>query len=89
MVTRVTFDAEFAHAIRVRGLTLADVARQAQVTVATVSAAVNGRSVNMRSAVLLSRAVASCPVIGELEAWLAAPGAAQGAISRGDASRPR
>ena len=74
MVTRVTFEAEFAHAIRVRGLTLADVARQARVSAATVSAAVNGRSVNMRSAVLLSHAVASCPVITELEAWLKAPG---------------
>ncbi len=68
--TRVTFGPELLQAIQVRGLTLSEVARLAGLSLATVSAAVRGHSVNMRTAMLVSRAVASRPVIPELEAWL-------------------
>ncbi len=73
MITRVSFDHELLHAIHVRGLTFAEVACRARLSVATVSAAAQGHPVNMRTALLLSQAVASCPVVPELAAWLAPP----------------
>ena len=49
MVTRIAFDDEFAHALRVRGLTLTELASRARVTVATASSAVHGdRSTSRR-----------------------------------------
>jgi len=75
VITRIVFDADFAQAIRIRGLTLTEVAKRAEVTVATASAAAHGRPVNIRTAVQLSRAVAAAPVIPELEVWVRAPSA--------------
>lgn len=75
MVTRICFDDEFAHALRVRGLTLTLLASRARVTVATASSAVRGRPLNVSTATRLARAVASVPVVSELEAWARAPAA--------------
>ena len=69
MITRIAFDSEFVHAMRLRGLTLTVLAQRAGVNIATASAAVHGRPVNVRTALQLSRAVVSAPVIPELEAW--------------------
>jgi hypothetical protein len=67
--TRVVFDPKVLHAIRVRGLTIGELARHSRLSQATVSAAIHGRPLNVRSAVLLARTLAACPVIGELEEW--------------------
>ena len=75
MVTRIAFDDEFAHALRVRGLTLTELASRARVTVATASSAVHGRPLNVSTATRLARALASVPVVSELEAWARAPAA--------------
>ena len=69
MITRVTFGDEFLEAICHRGLTLTEVARKAGVSLATASAAVHHRPVNVRSALRLARAVANEPAIAELEVW--------------------
>ena len=75
MVTRIAFDEEFAHALRVRGLTLTELASRASVTVATASSAVHGRPLNVSTATRLARALAAVPVVYELEAWARAPAA--------------
>jgi transcriptional regulator with XRE-family HTH domain len=75
MVTRIAFDDEFAHALRVRGLTLTELASRARVTVATASSAVHGRPLNVSTATRLARALAAVPVVSELEAWARAPAA--------------
>ncbi|HYA44573.1 MAG TPA: helix-turn-helix transcriptional regulator [Acidimicrobiales bacterium] len=69
MNTRVVFDPAVLHAIRVRGLTVGELARHARLSPATVSAAIHGKPLNVRSAVLLARALAGHPVIPELEEW--------------------
>lgn len=74
MITRIAFDTEFVHAVRVRGLTLTVLAQRAGVNIATPSAAVHGRPLNVRTALQLSRAVASAPVVPELDAWAREPG---------------
>ena len=71
MTTRVVFDHEVLRAVRVRGLTIGELAQRARLSPATVSAAVHGKPVNVRSAVLLARTLAACPVIKELEEWVA------------------
>jgi hypothetical protein len=73
MVTRIAFDEEFAHALRIRGLTLTELANRARVTVATASAAVHGRPLNVSTATRLARALAAVPVVSELEAWARPP----------------
>jgi transcriptional regulator with XRE-family HTH domain len=73
MVTRIAFDDEFAHALRVRGLTLTELASRARVTVATASSAVRGRPLNVSTATRLARALAAVPVVSELETWARAP----------------
>jgi hypothetical protein len=75
MVTRIAFDDEFANALRVRGLTLTELASRARVTVATASSAVHGRPLNVSTATRLARALAAVPVVSELEAWARAPAA--------------
>jgi len=72
--TRFVFDHEFAYAVRVRGLTIGELAQRARLSPATVSAAVHGKPLNVRSAVLLARALAARPVIRELEEWMKHPG---------------
>lgn len=76
MTTRITFDRELLHAIHLRGLTLGAVAKLAGISPGTVTAAIHGHAVNMSTATRLARAVSSCPVIPELEAWLVGPNAA-------------
>ena len=73
MVTRIAFDEDFAHALRVRGLTLTELANRARVSVATASAAVHGRPLNVSTATRLARALAAVPVVSELEAWARPP----------------
>lgn len=82
MVTRIAFDDEFAHALRVRGLTLTELASRARVTVATASAAVRGRPLNVSTATRLARALAAVPVVSELEAWARAPAAPPAQVER-------
>jgi hypothetical protein len=65
--TRIVFDPEFLHAIHIRGLTIGELAQRARLSPATVSAAVHGKPVNVRSALLLARAVEGCPIVKELE----------------------
>ncbi len=70
MNTRIVFDPEFLHAIHLRGLTIGELAQRARLSPATVSAAIHGRPLNVRSAIRLARTLAGCPVITELEAWI-------------------
>jgi transcriptional regulator with XRE-family HTH domain len=73
MTSRIVFDAAFAHAVRIRGLTLTDLAHRAHVSVATASSAVRGRQVNIATALRLARVVGATPVVPELEAWARSP----------------
>jgi hypothetical protein len=66
---RYTFGRTFGHALRIRGLNIVTLAGLAEVSPATVSAAVRGRSVNLRTALHIAKAVARCPVVAELERW--------------------
>ena len=66
VTTRITFNHDFVQSMRERGLTLADVAKRARVSPATVSSAARGRAVNMRTAIEISRVMANTPVIEEL-----------------------
>jgi hypothetical protein len=71
MTTRFVFDRGLLHAVHPRGLTLGQLAKQAGLSAATVSAAIHGKPLNIRSAVQLARTLAACPVIEELEHWAA------------------
>jgi hypothetical protein len=82
MISRIVFDAEFAHAVRIRGLTCTELARRSRLALATVSAALDGRPVNVGTALRLSRAVSGCPVVPELETWARSP-RARGAAPTG------
>lgn len=73
MISRIRFDRELAQAIRVRGLTMTEVARRANLSMATVSAALKGRPVNMTTALRLTRTVTAAPVVPELERWARDP----------------
>jgi hypothetical protein len=73
MTSRIVFDDEFPQAIRVRGLTLSEVALRARLSVATVSSAVRGRPVNITTAVRLAKVVSASPIIPELDEWARAP----------------
>jgi predicted transcriptional regulator len=64
------FGEGFSQALRVRGLTIQDVARKAAVSPATVSAAVHGRAVQITSATRIARAVTETKVLSELEVWI-------------------
>lgn len=85
MVTRIAVDDEFAHALRVRGLTLTELASRARVTAATAASALHGRPLNVSTATRLARALAAAPVVSELEAWARAPAVRPAEIER---SRP-
>ena len=73
MSTRIRFGAELGYALQVRALTLSEAARLANVAVATVSAAVDGRQVNVGTALRIARAVAACPLVPELVEWVQRP----------------
>jgi hypothetical protein len=53
MSTRIVFDREFAHAIRIRGLTIGELAKRARLSQAPPSAAVHGKPLNSRRWTLL------------------------------------
>ena len=55
MITRVTFAPEFLRAVKIRGLTVGELAQRAHLSPATASSAVKGKAVNVRSAVVLAR----------------------------------
>jgi hypothetical protein len=71
MNTRIIFDREFSHAAHIRGLTIGELAKRAELSQATASAAIHGKPLKVRSAVQLARALSACPVIEELERWAA------------------
>jgi transcriptional regulator with XRE-family HTH domain len=71
MTTRFVFDRGLLHAVHLRGLTMGQLAERAGLSSATVSAAVHGKPLNIRSAVQLARTLAACPVIEELAQWAA------------------
>jgi hypothetical protein len=80
---------KLTHAIQVRGLHLSDVARITGLTLPTISAAVSGRRVNVATALAVTRAVISRPVITELEGLIDSPGVASlGEIARPPEGRP-
>lgn len=66
---RYRFGPSLAHALRVRGLDLTAVARMADVAPSTVSCAIRGGRLNVRTASRIAKVVASCEVIPELERW--------------------
>jgi transcriptional regulator with XRE-family HTH domain len=70
VISRFVFSPEFAHGLKVRGLTLTALASRAGVCVATASSAVRGRPVNMETAIKLARVVNGSAVIPELERWI-------------------
>jgi transcriptional regulator with XRE-family HTH domain len=78
MISRIVFDDDFRHAMRIRGLTLSDVARLTGFALATVSRAASGRPINMSTALRLARAVMARPVVPELEAWARDPASSRG-----------
>ena len=78
MTSRIVFGPAFLEAIRVRGLTLTEVARRAPAAVATVSSAVRGHPVNITTALRLARVVNAAPIVPELEAWARVPGSRPG-----------
>lgn len=65
MTSRIVFGPAFLEAIRVRGLTLTEVARRAP--------AVRGHAVNITTALRLARVVSAAPTVPELEAWTRGP----------------
>jgi predicted transcriptional regulator len=67
--TRVSFTPDLLRAVKLRALTLDELARSARVSPATVSAAVRGKRVNVSTALRISRAVSARPPIPELESW--------------------
>jgi transcriptional regulator with XRE-family HTH domain len=82
MATRIAFDDEFTQALRVRGMTLTELATRARVSVATASSAVHGRPLNVSTATRLARALAAVPVVSELETWARAPATRRREIER-------
>lgn len=68
-IMRYRFGEALCHALRIRGLDISTVAALAEVSPSTVSSAVRGRSLNLRTAVHIAKAVAACPVVPELEKW--------------------
>jgi transcriptional regulator with XRE-family HTH domain len=70
MRSRFIFGAEFAYGMKIRGLTLTELARRANVVIATASSAARGRPVNIQTALKLAGVVSAAPVIPELELWI-------------------
>jgi hypothetical protein len=66
---RFRFGPALERALRVRGLDASSVAALADVAPATVSAAVRGRCLNVRTATRIAKVVAAHEVIPELQEW--------------------
>lgn len=73
VTSRITFGPELGYGLHIRGLSLTDVARLAGVAVATASAAVAGRPVNVTTALWVARAVSAQPIVPELLEWVERP----------------
>ncbi|MHB8719289.1 MAG: helix-turn-helix domain-containing protein [Candidatus Dormibacteria bacterium] len=73
MTSRITFGPELGYGLHIRGLSLTDVARLAGVALATASAAVSGRPVNVTTALRVARAISAQPIIPELVEWVERP----------------
>ena len=73
MNSRIIFGPELGYGMHIRGLSLTDVAHLAGVAVATASAAVAGRPVNVTTALRVARAVAARPIVPELLEWVERP----------------
>jgi plasmid maintenance system antidote protein VapI len=86
VTSRVTFRPEFGDAVRLRGLTLTELAHRAGVCVATASSAVRERQVNLSTALRLAKVVDATPVIRELELWIRAQGADSGGCAGSEAT---
>ena len=71
--SRIIFGPELGYAMHIRGLSLTDAARLAGVAIATASAAVAGRPVNVTTALRVARAVAAQPIVPELLEWVERP----------------
>jgi transcriptional regulator with XRE-family HTH domain len=69
MTSRITFNSEFARAIRLRGFTMKELARRANTSIPTASKAAHQRPVNMAPGLRLARAVSASPIVPELEEW--------------------
>lgn len=68
---RVVLDRDkLLRGLQVRGMRMADLAVAAGVSPPTVSAALAGRAVNLRSAIALTRAIGSRPVLPEMDDFL-------------------
>ncbi len=85
MNSRITFGAELRYAMRVRGLSLAEVARRSGVAVATASSAALGRPAIVTTSLRVARAVAAPPVIPELLDWVERPPSSDVWLRRGAA----
>ena len=72
--TRVVFSEDFVRAVQIRGMTLRSLAKVSGVSIDTISSAASGKQVNMCTAIALSKALASTPVIAELDQLVAHAG---------------
>jgi transcriptional regulator with XRE-family HTH domain len=63
------FGPALSRALQIRGLDMQRVAELANVSPATVSSAVRGRSLNLTTATRIAKVVARSPVLRELEEW--------------------
>jgi hypothetical protein len=86
VTSRITFTPAFAYAIRIRGLTLTELARRAHVSLARTSAAAHCRQVNITTALRLAKVVSASPIVAELEEWTESPDV--GADTDGDSAPP-
>lgn len=64
------FGPAFSDAVRVRGLTATRLAQLAHVSTATAAAALQGRELQIATALRLARAVSEAPVVPALEQWV-------------------
>ncbi len=75
---RVLFDpSRLRYEIQLRGLTLQEVSKRSHVSAPTITAALAGRALNMRSALAVSRALQTAPPLEEMAALLPSPTAEQ------------
>jgi hypothetical protein len=64
------FGPAFSDAVRIRGLTVTRLAQLAHVSTATAAGAVQGRELQIATALRLARAVSEAPIIPALEQWV-------------------
>lgn len=64
------FGPAFSDAVRIRGLTVTRLAQVAHVSTATAAAALQGKELQIATALRLARAVSETPVVPALEQWV-------------------